>query len=56
MFVPDKGPFREEQPCQQCYCQCNEKQEYTEVCCEDGLIFNPSNKNCDWPIYNEDCN
>ena len=55
IFVPVEGPLQEEGPCQQCYCQCTEQQKYEEICCEDGLIFNPFINHCDWPIDNEDC-
>ena len=53
--LPDKGPYQAEGPCEQCYCQCDEAGKYEEVCCEKGLVFNPTINQCDWPFNNDEC-
>ena len=53
--VPNDGPYQPEGPCDQCFCQCDIIGKYEEVCCQQGLVFNPYINHCDWPSNNDEC-
>ncbi len=44
------GQLEAEGPCSQCFCECNGVAA-SEICCQEGLVFNPTVNVCDFP-YN----
>ena len=51
----DAGNFSEES-CSQCFCSCaSAGAAATEICCGEGLVFNPGNGACDFPENNPAC-
>ena len=46
--------FYPEGDCNQCFCQCHDGFQ-DEICCSEGLVFDPSTNACDWPFNVNGC-
>ena len=51
LFMND---FYPEGDCNQCFCQCHDGFQ-DEICCSEGLVFDPSTNACDWPFNVNGC-
>ena len=47
--------FYPEGKCSRCFCQCHHNGIQDEICCAEGLIFNPNTHVCDWPFNVNGC-
>ena len=52
--VCDEDGFVLEGSCETCVCECFSG-EAKEICCPDGLFWNPANNVCDWDFNNPGC-